>query len=113
MTRRIKAVFFGGSFFCYLLSAYMHSWPVPGITWCTLPPASAFADLDDTLVLTNHIDKRAYERVRELARQQAPGLDEQQLIADWKALFGAQPWDPDHRVSLPCEAGDSSCSCSA
>ncbi len=51
-------------------------------------------------MLTNHIDGQAYERVCALARQLAPGLDEQALIAHWRLLFGAQPWDPEHQVSL-------------
>lgn len=57
-----------------------------------------FFDLDDTLVQTKDIDVEAYERVVELAHQLVPGLDGQQLIADWRALFRDLPWDPEHKV---------------
>ena len=75
----------------------------PAVPPSTLPrpcprPARRPTDLDDTLVLTKHIDAQAYVRVCELGRRLLPGLDEAQLVADWRRLFAAQPWDPEHKA---------------
>ncbi|GAB4824198.1 hypothetical protein N2152v2_011244 [Parachlorella kessleri] len=59
-----------------------------------------FFDLDDTLVLTKDVDAQAHQRVCQLGRQLMPGLDGQRLLADWRAVFGAQPWDPEHKVDV-------------
>ena len=58
----------------------------------------SWPDLDDTLVLTKDVDTQAYQRVCQLGHQLLPGLDQERLLADWRTVFAAQPWDPEHKV---------------
>jgi N-acylneuraminate-9-phosphatase len=73
------------------------------------------ADLDDTLIATAQADAEAYEEVVALLTGLHPGLDAARLIAEWRALFAASPWDADHKArSRPRRAAPSvrACSCS-
>lgn len=63
----------------------------------SVPPT----DLDDTLVQTSDHDKRAFAKVAELAQQTHPEVDGDKLIADFKVLFKATPWDPEYKVCGP------------
>ena len=61
---------------------------------------AVFLDLDDTLVATSVHDVRAFAAVTALAAQRSAGVDQEKLLADFKAEFKRVPWDPDYKVEV-------------
>ena len=64
---------------------------------------AVFLDLDDTLVATSVHDVRAFAAVTALAseRTRSSGpVDQDKLLADFKAEFKRVPWDPDYKVEV-------------
>ena len=62
---------------------------------------AVFFDLDDTLVPTCHIDRRAHAKATKFAAMQSASvLDENKLLADYKQLFNDAPWDPEHKIEV-------------
>ena len=62
---------------------------------------AVFFDLDDTLVPTGHIDRRAYAKAIKIATMRsACALDENKFLADYTQWFKDAPWDPEHKVEV-------------
>ena len=59
-------------------------------------PTPRCTDLDDTLVSTSGADRVAFSEVAALAPALVPeaDVDGEALVARWRLLFGAAPWDP-------------------
>ena len=62
---------------------------------------AVFFDLDDTLVPTCHIDRRAYAKATKYAAtHSASALDESKLLADYTQWFNDAPWDSEHKIEV-------------
>jgi FMN phosphatase YigB (HAD superfamily) len=66
---------------------------------------AVFLDLDDTLVATSVHDVRAFAAVTALAASRSPGVDQSQLLAEFKGEFKRVPWDPDYKVEVTAWRG--------
>lgn len=61
---------------------------------------AVFLDLDDTLVATSVHDVRAFAAVTALAAERSAGVNQDELLKDFKANFKRVPWDPDYKVEV-------------
>lgn len=64
------------------------------------PIKAVFFDLDDTLVLTADADEASHTAVSAALAQRRPPLDGAAVLAAWKPLFAAAPWDVTHQVPV-------------
>lgn len=56
------------------------------------------ADLDDTLVLTADADEASHAAVLTQLSDHVPALNPDAVLAAWKLLFAAAPWDVTHQA---------------
>ena len=54
--------------------------------------------MDDTLVMTSDIDEASRAAVGAALAQRGPPLNGAAVVAAWKPLFAAAPWDITHQV---------------
>lgn len=62
--------------------------------------APLHADLDDTLVLTADADQLSHAAVLAQLSDHAPALNPDAVLAAWKLLFAAAPWDVTHQARI-------------